>query len=178
MDQRRIKVYPFEPLEAGLPGARSLVVIERTTTFEQNEEPTIAFYITSHSPSLGCAARFGELARGHWGGCEIRNHWVRDSCMREDKTRSKNYNLNCNLSALRVCLVALKADLDQLQRAGDLGDVLSASSGRKVTKVPEPTRRLTSLAFSRMRSASRTVVRELDSAVASWRSAGRRSPLT
>ncbi len=111
MDQRRIKVYPFEPLEAGLPGARSLVVIERTTTFEQNEEPTIAFYITSHSPSLGCAARFGELARGHWGGCEIRNHWVRDSCMREDKTRSKNYNLNCNLSALRVCLVALKADL-------------------------------------------------------------------
>ena len=31
--------------------------------------------------------------------------------MREDKTRSKNYNLNCNLAALRVCLVALKADL-------------------------------------------------------------------
>ena len=31
--------------------------------------------------------------------------------MREDKTRSKNYHLNCNLSALRVCLVALKAEL-------------------------------------------------------------------
>ena len=31
--------------------------------------------------------------------------------MREDKTRSKNYNLNCNLAALRICLVALKADL-------------------------------------------------------------------
>jgi hypothetical protein len=31
--------------------------------------------------------------------------------MREDKTRSKNYNRNCNLSALRVCLVALKAEL-------------------------------------------------------------------
>lgn len=29
--------------------------------------------------------------------------------MREDKTRSKNYQINCNLSALRVCLVALKA---------------------------------------------------------------------
>ena len=24
---------------------------------------------------------------------------------------SKNYNLNCNLSALRICLIALKADL-------------------------------------------------------------------
>ncbi|HEX9595260.1 MAG TPA: hypothetical protein VF982_00140, partial [Anaerolineales bacterium] len=65
MDQRHIKVYPFEPLEAGLPGARSLVVIERTTTFDENEEPTIAFYITSHCPTPGSARRFGELARGH-----------------------------------------------------------------------------------------------------------------
>lgn len=111
MDQRRIKVYPFEPLEAGLPGARSLAVIERTSTFDEDEEPTIAFYTTSHSPTPDSARCFGELARGHWGGSESRNHWVRDACMREDKTRSKNYNLNCNLSALRVCLVALKADL-------------------------------------------------------------------
>ena len=29
--------------------------------------------------------------------------------MREDRTRSKNYNLNCNLAALRVCLISLKA---------------------------------------------------------------------
>ena len=29
--------------------------------------------------------------------------------MREDATRSKNYNLNCNLAALRVCLISLKA---------------------------------------------------------------------
>jgi hypothetical protein len=111
LDQRRIRVYSFEPLEAGLPGARSLVVIERTSTFADDEEPKIAFYITSHAPQSGCARFFGELARGHWGGCESRNHWVRDACMREDKTRSKDYRLNCNLSALRVCLVALKADL-------------------------------------------------------------------
>jgi hypothetical protein len=86
-------------------------VIERTTTFDQDEEPTIAFYTTSHPPASDCGRRFAELARGHWGGSESRNHWVRDACMREDKTRSKDYNLNCNLSALRVCLVALKADL-------------------------------------------------------------------
>ena len=86
-------------------------MIERTTTFDQGEEPTIAFYTTSHCPTEDCARRFGALARGHWGGSESRNHWVRDACMREDKTRSKNYNLNCNLSALRVCLVTLKANL-------------------------------------------------------------------
>lgn len=87
------------------------MVIERTSTFDEDEAPTIAFYTTSHPPAPGCARHFAELARGHWGGSESRNHWVRDACMREDKTRSKNYNLNCNLSALRVCLVALKADL-------------------------------------------------------------------
>ena len=86
-------------------------MIERTTTFDDNEEPTIAFYTTSHLPTPDCARRFGALARGHWGGSESRNHWVRDACMREDKTRSKHYHLNCNLSALRVCLVAIKADL-------------------------------------------------------------------
>ena len=86
-------------------------MIERTSTLDEDEEPTIAFHITSHPPAPGCARRFGELARGHWGGCESRNHWVRDACMREDKTRSKNHNLNCSLSALRVCLIAIKADL-------------------------------------------------------------------
>jgi hypothetical protein len=50
----------FRTLEAGLPGARSLVVIERTSTFDETEEPTLAFYTTSHGPTPGCARRFGE----------------------------------------------------------------------------------------------------------------------
>lgn len=29
--------------------------------------------------------------------------------MREDKTRSKNYNLNCALSGMRVCLITIKS---------------------------------------------------------------------
>jgi hypothetical protein len=51
-----------------------------------------------------------ELIRGHWAGSEIRNHWARDACMREDRTRSKNHNLNCALAALRICLIPLKAE--------------------------------------------------------------------
>jgi hypothetical protein len=31
--------------------------------------------------------------------------------MREDKTRSKNYKLNCALAGLRVCLITIKASL-------------------------------------------------------------------
>lgn len=95
-------------MEAGLPGARSLVAVQRTRTGEPGEVPETAYYITSHPPARGCAPTFANLARGHWGGCEIRNHWIRDHCMREDKTRSKNYNLNCALAGLRVCLISIK----------------------------------------------------------------------
>lgn len=84
------------------------MVITRSRTTDPNEVPETAFYITSHPPDEGCAPRFGALARGHWGGCENRNHWVRDHCMHEDKTRSKNYNLNAVLAGLRVCLITIK----------------------------------------------------------------------
>jgi hypothetical protein len=104
-----VSVYPFEPLEANLPGCRSLTVIERTRTIDPDEVPEVAFFTSDHPPEDGCAQHFAELARGHWGGCEIRNHWVRDHCMREDKTRSKNHEINCALAGLRVCLITIKA---------------------------------------------------------------------
>lgn len=55
------------------------------------------------------AERFARLARGHWGGCEIRNHWVRDALFEENATRSKNIHLNGNLAVLRCALIALKS---------------------------------------------------------------------
>lgn len=87
------------------------MVVERTRTRDPQEAPQRAFFTTDLPPEPGCAKRFAELARGHWGGSEIRNHWVRDHCMREDKTRSKNYNINCALAGLRVCLIAIKSML-------------------------------------------------------------------
>ncbi len=57
------------------------------------------------------AKRFAQLVRGHWGGCEIRNHWIRDALFEKDKTRSKNQNLNGNLAVLRCALIALKIRL-------------------------------------------------------------------
>ena len=86
-----------------------VTVIRRTRTTDPEEVVKVAFYISSIIPEKGCAERFAKLVRGHWGGCEIRNHWIRDYCMREDKTRSKNYSLNCALAGLRVCLITIKS---------------------------------------------------------------------
>lgn len=67
----------------------------------------MSHYLSSLVPQS--AARFARLVRGHWGGCEIRNHWVRDALFEEDATRSKNLNLNGNLAVLRCAVIALKA---------------------------------------------------------------------
>lgn len=91
---------------------RSLVVITKQTwstspgTGKESEE-TVSHYLSSLIPQS--AARFARLVRGHWGGCEIRNHWVRDALFEEDATRSKNLNLNGNLAVLRCAVIALKA---------------------------------------------------------------------
>lgn len=111
---------------------RTLVVIEKTSTStspqkvpasgqsegeegsgsiskEGNQKAalTLSYYLSSHLPQK--AETFEAWVRGHWGGCEIRNHWVRDALWREDDTRSKNKNLNGNLAVLRSALIALKS---------------------------------------------------------------------
>lgn len=119
-------------MEIGLPHVRTLVVVEKKSTSKKGKpktgamgdtatpgthrqgeakeaEDTVSYYLSCHHPRR--AEFFAELIRGHWGGCEIRNHWVRDAIFEEDSTRSKNLNLNGNLAILRGALVALKARL-------------------------------------------------------------------
>ena len=100
-------------MDIGLPHVRSLVVVERASetskTPRQAPAESRAFYLSSHLP--GTAPFFAKLIRNHWGGCEIRNHWVRDALFDEDKTRSKNKNLNGTFAVLRCALIALKARL-------------------------------------------------------------------
>ena len=99
-------------MEVGMPQVRSLVVVDKLSASKPTpNEPTetAAYYLSSHHPRR--AEFFAGLVRGHWGGCEIRNHWVRDALFEEDSTRSKNLNLNANLAVLRGSLIALKAVL-------------------------------------------------------------------
>lgn len=90
---------------------RSLIVTHRTRTFDPDEVPDVSYYLASIPPAEGCAITFARWIRGHWAGCENRNHWVRDHCMREDRTRLGSYEANCVLSALRVCLLVIKSIL-------------------------------------------------------------------
>jgi hypothetical protein len=86
--------------------------VRRINAAADDPEPELAYYHSNESLEDRPHARyFGDLARGHWGGCEIRNHWVRDSQMLEDRTRIRDYNINANLATLRSCLLVIKARL-------------------------------------------------------------------
>lgn len=114
-------------MSSGLPHVRSLIQVRKTTrgsqrrgkssaeaataAARQDHQPqlTTHYYVSNLAPQS--AERFASLIRGHWGGCEIRNHWVRDALFDEDRTRSKNLNLNGNLAVLRCAIITLKSRL-------------------------------------------------------------------
>jgi len=110
-DQRTISVHAIDPAQTGLPGVRSLVVVCRTRTTDPEETPEISYYLSSITPCKGCAQSFAQLLRGHWAGSENRNHWVRDHCMREDRTKLGSYAANCVPTSMRVCLLVIKSFL-------------------------------------------------------------------
>jgi hypothetical protein len=73
---------------------------------EQSGEDPVSYFLATSPP--GPAETFARLIRGHWGGCEIRNHGARDVQWEEDKTRSGNWALNASLAILRVALISVK----------------------------------------------------------------------
>jgi hypothetical protein len=50
------------------------------------------------------------LIRNHWGGIENRNHWRKDACWGEDRTRSRNRNIVGALALLRNALLSIAED--------------------------------------------------------------------
>ena len=73
-------------------------------------EPQRRYFISSLCHEQRTPENWIDLIRGHWGGVEIRNHWQRDACLSEDRTRSKNPRIVANLALLRNTLLKVIED--------------------------------------------------------------------
>jgi len=60
-----------------------------------------AYYVSSRTADSMPPDSWLQTIRDHWGGCEIRNHWRKDACLFEDKTRSHNPRVVANLMLIR-----------------------------------------------------------------------------
>jgi predicted transposase YbfD/YdcC len=87
-----------------LPHVETVIRVRRRSSSYQSPERTEeSFYISSIPENKYTPEQWMNLIRGHWGGIEIRNHWRKDACLLEDKTRSRNPNIVASLAMLRNC---------------------------------------------------------------------------
>jgi predicted transposase YbfD/YdcC len=67
--------------------------------------PVSRYYLSSLDKDDKSPEAWSALIRGHWAGVENRNHWRKDACLFEDKTRSRNPNIVGSLILLRNALL-------------------------------------------------------------------------
>jgi hypothetical protein len=100
----------IEPIKADFPYARTLVSVRSWRGDRRGlGKPENRYYLSSLEIEERAPPQWGALIRGHWAGVENRNHWRKDACLLEDKTRSRNPNIVGALALLRNALLALFA---------------------------------------------------------------------
>ena len=65
------------------------------------------YYISNRPDDAHALEQWVQHVRNHWAGVENRLHWRKDTCLREDHTRSRHPNLVGALALLRNALFAI-----------------------------------------------------------------------
>jgi hypothetical protein len=112
-------ILDIEPTTADFPYARTLLVVQSWRGSKSNlGEPKRRFYLSSQPREQRSPKNWMRAIRGHWAGVENRNHWRKDACWFEDKTRSRNPNIVGVLILLRNAL--LRIYVSQQEHYGSL----------------------------------------------------------
>ncbi len=108
IDSRKAAVESISPVDAGLPGARSALTVQRDW-FEKKQPQTPKSHTRFFLSSLAKAdkSRCAQAARTHWS-IENRNHHKRDaSAWQEDRHRHRRPKAAQNLALTRNALLAI-----------------------------------------------------------------------
>jgi predicted transposase YbfD/YdcC len=106
---RRGAVAAISPVNAGLPGARSAITVQRDWSEKKDPLSPSKSHTRFFRASLSVREkkRAADAVRGHWS-VENRNHHKRDaSAWQEDRHRHRKPNAALNLALTRNVLLAL-----------------------------------------------------------------------
>jgi predicted transposase YbfD/YdcC len=119
----------MEAMESDFPYARTLLIIGSERHIKKSGKTTFEtrFYLSSHKPGALGPERWLDLVRGHWGGVEIRNHWRRDACMGEDRSRTRNPNILINMALIRSAVLRVLNDAHPGQSLPALREAYAAN---------------------------------------------------
>ena len=112
------------------PHVQTVIRVRReSTAFKDAKDRLPGYYVSSLPADRFTPAQWLQHIRGHWGGIEIRNHWRKDACLREDKTRSRNPNTVAALAMLRNCLLLFLSE-EQVPNLNAFTEATAADSDR------------------------------------------------
>jgi predicted transposase YbfD/YdcC len=111
------------------PHVETVIRVRRhSTAFKDPKDFLPGYYLSSRSAGSLTPEQWLECIRGHWGGIEIRNHWRKDACLREDKTRSRNPNIVAAMAMLRNCLLLFLSEDPRTSNINALTEAVAADS--------------------------------------------------
>lgn len=102
MERRCLSLQQIDPMAVAFPHARTALHIRSWRKVGRKEGSwEDRYYLSSLNSDRKTPEQWMSAVREHWGGVENRNHWRKDACLLEDKTRSRNPNIVCSLILLR-----------------------------------------------------------------------------
>ena len=120
-----------DPLDVNFPHAQTVIRVTRdSTAFKDPKDRVPGYYVSSAPLHRFSPEQWLALIRGHWGSIEIRNHWRKDACLFEDKTRSRNPNTVAALALLRNCLLLFLNEHQQTTNLNAFTESTAADSGK------------------------------------------------
>ena len=89
-------------MDVNFPHVQTVIKVRcKSSANKSSKRFETRYYVSSLPVEAYSAKKWLELVRGHWGGIESRNHWRKDACLLEDKTRSRNPTIVATLAMLR-----------------------------------------------------------------------------
>ena len=118
------------------PHVETVIRVQReSTAFKEDKDRLPAYYLSSAAAHSMSPELWLERIRGHWGGIEIRNHWRKDACLLEDKTRSRNPNTVASMAMLRNCLLFFLSEDRHTSNINALTEAVAADSDKALEMV-------------------------------------------
>jgi predicted transposase YbfD/YdcC len=118
------------------PAVQTVIRVRRdSTAFKNPNDDLPGYYVSSRPAEQMSPQQWLERIRGHWGGIEIRNHWRKDACLWEDKTRSRNPNIVAAKAMLRNCLLFFLSEDPHTSNINAFTEAIAADSDQALEMV-------------------------------------------
>lgn len=136
IDEHDISLCSVDPLQINFPYVQTVIRVRRkSTAFKNIKDRLPGYYLSSLSVDSINPEQWLERIRGHWGGIEIRNHWRKDACLLEDKTRSRNPNTVAAMAMLRNCALFFLNEDPHTSNVNAFTEDIAADSSKAIEMV-------------------------------------------